>query len=381
MGKAEILEAVEDGKKLSVFKDIQPITLLQSDNLENTLATIRTEVTAEIHDVQTEDGRKNISSLGKKIAKSRGFVENEALNHARVLKSEAKEFDAKRKIFKDFMDGLKDETMQPLIEYEATQKKIEHDLLERVNALRAMPFGSLIDGLDTLEGATEFRANLVLIVIDDSFAHYKECADTAKAESLLIVNGLIAQYEAEITKEAEEQKERDRIIAQERAEYEAKVAKDAQEKAEKVAQEMIEAEKKRAEAMVLDRENTAKQQAIALENTRIEAEQRHAKELEDQRLADEKRVQEAEARGRAGVEAREAEIKAQADLKAKEQAAADKKAANKKHQAKINNAIVEAIVAKSFDYESGERALTRGQAVNVVTQIAKGEIPNLQINY
>lgn len=60
MGKAEIMVQAEHNTKLVVLKDVQPVALLESSDLDGTLEAIKKEVNAEIHDVNTEEGRKTL---------------------------------------------------------------------------------------------------------------------------------------------------------------------------------------------------------------------------------------------------------------------------------------------------------------------------------
>jgi len=181
-----------------------------------------------------------------------------------------------------------------------------------------------------------------------------------------------ARIEAEAKAKAEAER-----LEKEKAEREERIRKEAAEKAEREAKEKIEAEKQRA----LKAEADAKAAAEKAERNRIAAEERaklEAIRVEEARLAAEKQaeidkqnaikkaVEEAEQKQRAE---KEAEAREAARIKAEE----ERKASDKKHQARINNEVLVDLMAVCGLPELGAKA--------IIEAVAKGKIKNMRIQY
>lgn len=155
------------------------------------------------------------------------------------------------------------------------------------------------------------------------------------------------QEELKARQEAIEAKEREqhRIKEEaERVEREAKIAKEAKELAEKKAIEEAEILKEKSRVALEQAEEKAKQDAIDAENRRL-----------------------------ADIEAtKQAEIKRQQEQLRLEKEEAEKREANKRYKGKVHRAILNVLT------ESG---ISEDDAKTMIKLAAKGQLPQLTINY
>ena len=144
----------------------------------------------------------------------------------------------------------------------------------------------------------------------------------------------------------------------ERKDREAQIAAEATANAERAAAESIERERK------------AKEQAEQLARDTAERAKKQAQEAAERA---EREKAEAVARAKADAKRKaEAAEKSRLDAIEQERIATEKREANKKHCAKINNAAANALLACG---------ITTEQAKAVVSAIAKGQIPAVYISY
>jgi hypothetical protein len=196
-------------------------------------------------------------------------------------------------------------------------------------------------------------------VIDESFGEFANEASIEKEKSLEYIE---AKYTS--TKKAEEdaaelkrlQKAEEDRLAKEEAD---RLKKEQAERDEKIRKEAAAKAAKEAE----EREANLKREKEEAEQRQKDAEERAAREKKE---AEERLEREKEAAAQAERDRIAAEKKAEKD-------AAAKREANKKHQTKINNAVVSGLVQVAGIKES--------EAKEIVTAIAKGEVPHVSIKY
>lgn len=171
-------------------------------------------------------------------------------------------------------------------------------------------------------------------------------------------------------------------------------AKEAEERLQNAAREKEEAEQRHDDELKESQERSERER-ITAEAWRIEQEERIAKRhAEDMAEAEELRKQEAkdaeereksirqlaaEKAERDRVAAVEAERQRAAEVLRKEQEATAAREANRKHAAKINGEVRDAIIKAVSDASIVE--LTEIQVTAIVVAIAKGLIPHTKINY
>lgn len=323
-----------------VVIDIKPEsypTLYVTNGLDSYLDQIRQEV-SEVPDLSTTKGRERIKSLAASVSRSKTAIEKPGRDYLKKLKEAVKPAEAEIKRFVDACDALRDETRRPLTEWEAEQDRLNQEAEAKKKA-------------EQLAAEIEVAHEMALLMNDafdrDAKAKADEVERLQKAHE-----EFIAQQSAEKAKreteekakrdiEAAEQRERDAKLAQERAEQ---AAKDAAAKAERDAKELAE------------RVEREKEEAIAAEKLKAQQEaervQREAKQKEDARLAEEKRIA--------------------------DEAAA--RAANIEHQKTINNQVIDILTKAGISPECAKEcviAIARNQNHAVVLGIT----PPVQINY
>ncbi|EKN4766116.1 hypothetical protein FG469_004414 [Yersinia enterocolitica] len=334
-----------------VVIDIKPEsypTLYVTNGLDSYLDQIRQEV-SEVPDLSTTKGRERIKSLAASVSRSKTAIEKPGRDYLKKLKEAVKPAEAEIKRFVDACDALRDETRRPLTEWEAEQERLAAEAAYAAMWQEAHEMDARI----TAERAAKKESDheMALLMNDafdrDAKAKADEIERLRKAHEEFIVQQAAEKAKREVEEkakrdiEAAEQRERVAKLAQERAEQ---AIKDNAAKAERDAKELAE------------RVEREKQEVIAAEKLKAQQEaervQREAKQKEDARLAEEKRV---------------------ADEAAK-------KAADKAHQAEVNNAAIAVLTSAGIDAECA-KACVIAIIKNQVAQSFLNQQPPIQINY
>lgn len=338
-----------------VVIDIKPEsypTLYVTNGLDKYLNQIRQAVN-EVPDVTTAKGRARIASLAASASRSKTAIEKPGREYLRHLKEQPKIIEAELRRFVIECDEIRDETRRPLTEWEAEQERLKQEA-ERIAAEEA--YSAMwqeahdIDAVITIRIAEKAAAKKesdheMAMLMNDAFdrdakAKADEVERLRKAHEEFIAQQAAEKAKREVEEkakrdiEAAEQRERDAKLAQERAEQ---TAKDDAAKAERDAKELAE------------RVEREKQEAIAAEKLKAQQEaervQREAKQKEDARLAEEKRVA--------------------------DEAAA--RAANEAHRKTVGTAVVNGLIEHA--------GLTREQAIATLCAIKDSKIPHTNIHY
>ncbi|EOI6868471.1 hypothetical protein ACMVR0_004624, partial [Yersinia enterocolitica] len=313
--------------------DIKPEsypTLYVTNGLDKYLNQIRQAVN-EVPDVTTAKGRARIASLAASASRSKTAIEKPGREYLCHLKEQPKIIEAELRRFVIECDEIRDETRRPLTEWEAEQERLKQEVEAKKKA-------------EELAAEIEVAHEMALLMNDafdrDAKAKADEVERLRKAHEEFIAQQAAEKAKREVEEkakrdiEAAEQRERDAKLAQERAEQ---TAKDAAAKAERDAKELAE------------RVEREKQEAIAAEKLKAQQEaervQREAKQKEDARLAEEKRVA--------------------------DEAAA--RAANEAHRKTVGTAVVNGLIEHA--------GLTREQAIATLCAIKDSKIPHTNIHY
>ncbi|HFE1799129.1 TPA: hypothetical protein ACJHGQ_002271 [Yersinia enterocolitica] len=316
-----------------VVIDIKPEsypTLYVTNGLDKYLNQIRQAVN-EVPDVTTAKGRARIASLAASASRSKTAIEKPGREYLRHLKEQPKIIEAELRRFVIECDEIRDETRRPLTEWEAEQERLKQEAEAKKK-------------VEELAAEIEVAHEMALLMNDafdrDAKAKADEVERLRKAHEEFIAQQAAEKAKREVEEkakrdiEAAEQRERDAKLAQERAEQ---TAKDAAAKAERDAKELAE------------RVEREKQEAIAAEKLKAQQEaervQREAKQKEDARLAEEKRVA--------------------------DEAAA--RAANEAHRKTVGTAVVNGLIEHA--------GLTREQAIATLCAIKDSKIPHTNIHY
>jgi colicin import membrane protein len=306
---------------LVVIEQKNVMTVFTHDRaIDPILEKIAKEARSFVGDVSTSQGRKDIASMAYKVAQTKTYLDGLGKALVDEMKELPKKVDASRKSARDFLDALKEEVRKPLDDWEAQQERVE---TEKKAAAEA----------EALAKQVEADHELALLM-NAEFDRQLEEKRKAEAEAKIAHERRIAE---EVAAKAKADAEEKALAEKQAAEKALLDAKFAQERAER---EKVEAEKAAAQAKA-EAEIRAKMAAEQAEKDKLQA-------IENER----KRI----------------EAVAEAERKAEEAREADKT-----HKKKINNAVLEAIVA-----ESGINA-EQGKAI--IIAIASGKVPHLKISY
>lgn len=353
------VELLEKTRKINLQK------LFTEEGMNEIISAIKTEVKDFKADIATKEGRAEIISMAFKIAKCKAPIEN--------LASELKE-DSRKLIdgvnaqwnrYKKEMDALRDEIRKPVDEIEAEEKRILEERQENLKKIEDYKIIFPISSLEIDEKIKIYHQWLENIknILNLNFGDFAFKAENSAKEAVEIIENRILdlrnqkQQQAELAQLKKEKEER------EKKDREDKIARDAVEKARIEA----EAREKRIEQDKIDAENRAKEaerlrieQAKIAENNRILAEKK-AKEDAEKAVAD-------------AIENERNRVEAE---KRKEAEALEKREANKKHRAKINNEALEKISKIISEFEGSPVDASKA----IIEAIARGEVPHIQINY
>ena len=337
--------------------------------LEAFYRQVEAEVTAEVPDVETPEGRANIKALAAKVASSKTAIDKPIRDHLRAIKAIPKILEANARESIERFDNLKAGILAPLEAAQSPQDVI-------LAMLAGIPTRCASE-FTTSDSVRPAIAEVEVVNLDDFWPELRKKAKTAHEAALTMLRDTLERLEREEATAAElarlqaeaavrEQQERDRLIAEEaarkaREEEEARARRDREDAERRAAEsrqreEQAKLEAKLAEQRTIEAEQQRIRDAEIAEQRRIVAEQAA---LERQRLAEQQAAQ-AE-RDRIAEEERQAEIarKAREDDKA--------------HRAATNRAALNALMAETgIDIELGKA---------VLTAIGKGLVPNVRIHY
>lgn len=382
--------------ELVVVSALVPAEVFAPGGVEKIIQDVTDKVRAIETDISTPAGRKAISSLAYKVARSKTALDEMGKTLVASLKAQTNAIDAERRIIRERLDALQDEVRKPLTDWEDAEKARVAAHEAALADIENLPmFMEVEPTLDEIEERIVFLSGL------HEGHDWQEFAKRASAALAGALSALTAMRDATKTREAEraeagrlrreqaerEQRERDERIAREAAERaRAEAERLARDEAARVAA-VAEQERRRAEFAASEAARLAREATERAEREKVQAEARAA-QAEADRIASEERARQraeevaeavedervaaaaqAERDRQAAIQAERRRMEAAAEAAAR--AEADRQA-NKRHRAKINNAARDALVAAG---------LTAEQAVIAVTAIAKGDVPNVKISY
>lgn len=350
---------IEDTELEAVAGELLPaVTLTDAlfvpNGLDKILAHIKAEVSKHTPDISTERGRKEISSLARKVASSKTRIDEFGKDHVAEIKVKAVAIDAERKRSRDFLDKLRDDTRRPLTDWEDAEKNriaSHEEALTSLDSLGNVPFGSSLEEIANRLASTD---NYALLQWDEFSARFSALYQS--------VNGRLKKLWSETKKAEEDRVEFLRLQEEEakrvQAEREERMKLEAADKAKAEAEAKAERDAQAAKAEAdrkqhLAAEEHKRQQEIADQRTR-KAEQDAAKAVHDAEQAVENERQRAAAEKKAEVEA------------------LAKREANLKHVNQVNALIVRALV---------DKGISESWAEKMVSLLSKNEIPNVRISY
>lgn len=326
---------------LATINEVKAVEVFSSDNAEKLIEGIEKEVRSFVPDLSNVKGRKEIASLSAKVSKSKVVLDNLGKTLVADWKASAKLVDNDRRMVRDRLDSLRDEVRKPLTDWEAKEKaSIEAERLAK----------------------ELLQAHEQALSEDNLFNRQREI-ERKETEQIKLEADRVAKLEAERIEK--ERIERENRLEQDRIEREERIKLEAAENAKREEKEKTAKEKADAEQKIIDA-----RAAIELEKLKAKeaAEQAERDKIQAVKDAELKAKQEAD---RVEHDRLTEEAKALADI-ARIKAIEEKKATNKRHQAAINNKILEQFKAIGVSEDQGKQ---------LITAIAKKEIDYVSIQY
>jgi hypothetical protein len=326
------------------------------------------EARAEVPDVNTVEGRKNIKDNAKKVAASNAALDTPIRDYLRVLKTQPKLLEKNARESKARFDELKADILKPLTDAQAGQDEI-------INWLTSVPFDcsspnvtAVILGniINTINGYSD---EFVWPELKKKFKVAHESALTTATVTLERVEQA-EQREAELEElrlkqAASEQAEKSRVIAEAAAKEATRLA-EAKAQSDREDVDRRAAESRQREENAKFAEQKAKQDAEQAKQDQAKAAEQHKIDLENNRVALLK-LQE-----KAVEKARLEEVKRQADEEAEAAQAAKDREADKDNKIKINRAALVDLIAAGIN---------EADAKTVIRAIGRREVRNISIQY
>jgi hypothetical protein len=243
--------------ELEQIEKMSPLKLFKPKFMPTLLKAIEMEVTANVPNVETPDGRKAITSLAYKIARSKTTIDDLGKGFVAEQKSAIAAVDEVRRLARDFLDNLKAQVRKPLTEWEDTEQARIEKMTEKVEAIKILGYhlgdlGALLPSV-TLEDCLKKLQALKITKIYQEFQDEAINAKNAAVVNLLewIPKAKEAEREAaDNRRRAEEEAENNRVEEEQRIAREAVEAADLestrelQELQDKAAQETADQEKR-----------------------------------------------------------------------------------------------------------------------------------------
>jgi hypothetical protein len=379
-----------------------PAEFFRAGGSEDILTKLETEVRARAAklDISTDFGRKEIASLAYKVARSKTALDKSGKDLTEDIRKQKAAIDAERSKVTERLDALKDEVRKPLTDWENAEK----DRLAKHEA-------ALVEMIRWAEETEQYPGTLTPAIIrqriqrveehERAWEEFEVRAEGTKVQVLRRMRGCLAlaeKAEAEALEAERQRKEADEKAIREReeaaaarakaeAERKAQEALEAAQRAAQAEQQRLENERHEAEARAKQAEARRVAEAEAAAERERQAERQRLEDLRQAELRRERDAADAKRREEAAAEearrAQERAVQAEKDRQAAiaraketqewiEREAEEKRTANKKHRAKIENEILDALE---------EVGVPPAMMLQLLLAIKEGRIPHVSIQY
>ena len=322
---------------------------------------VEREVSAEVPDVTTKEGRARIKSLAAKVSSSKTATDTPIRDYLRQIKALPKIIEANARENIERYDALKAKILEPLNEASREQEDqlawLGH-VIDRCNmpTITTKELDVLVEDIQAMdisgcwpEYAKKLNAAHSTALLTAMTTRDKKVQDEAREAEL-------ARLREEAAKR--EQEDRDRAIAEQAA---AKARADEEARARRDRED---ADRRAAESR--QREEQARMEAEAAKKRMAELEAKRKQEAEESQRQAEEMAQ------RAAQAARQAELDRQAKEKAEAERIAAAREADKANRVTKNRESLADLLANGLDEETAKM---------VITLIAQRKIRNLSIQY
>lgn len=370
--------------------------------MDDKFADLRAKVESFVGDVSTKAGRAEMRSFAANISKERAQMDRDKKALTKDVRDKLTKINHEGHYIDDLLKGFRETVRKKLTDFENAKKEREDSYERTLVLMQEYKFEHVIM---TSTDAERFIIDLKALYASHDWQEFKDRADhifnmshtflVTKSADLLKAEKQAIELETLRKEKAErDQKEREDRIAKEAAEAataeaeriaeekKAKVERQAEEKRQADEKTRVAAEKK-AEDARLETERKAKKEKDDLAKQLADAEQKiadekqEAKEKEQRaelaRIAD--KVDKQDALDKAEKDKQDA-IQAERDRaekqKADEEKAAKLREEDESHKRSINKGMLKALMDCRIDEQT---------AMQVITVIAQGKIPNITISY
>ena len=331
--------------------------VVEFNQFEHDLAEYKARYQNVVYDLTVPEDDKRARSDRLAIGKTIAQLDRVHKAVKEPLKAKVDLLDGERKRIKDGLLEIQESIKSQIEAHEAAIKAIADALLEKAMALLFLL--KFDDQQPTIAVVRERIAALKATVIDDSFGDQQALAALNKEKSLQVLEPMLLGLEAQEKAAAEAEEARIAAEAKAREEREARIAAEAAEKAKQEAAEAVaKAEREAAAAAEREKQAAAKAEQDA-KDAAARAEREKAEAVAKAEADAKRKADEAESARLAAIE--------------NERLETEKREANKKHCATINNAAADALMA--------ECGIDKATAQAVIVAIAKGTVPAVTIRY
>lgn len=336
-----------------------------ANGLDPWLNQIRAEVDKFLQvlpDLATDKGRKSFASMAYKIAKSKNALEEAGKKLSAEQKEVPKRIDAERKRVWDKLELWQKEVRKPLDDWQEAEDK-------RIDAIKA-DIEKISDHAMHTDGVTaeelECRIKRVeAVAIADKWAEFQVDAALTKEKTLTALSTALTNRKVYEADQAELAQRRADDEARAQREHDERIRQEASERATREAEERAQADREAEARRIREDQEAAEKRENDLKLQAADAERR-AEQAKREKLEAEHRAERAAEEGRKAEEDRQ---KAAADEIIRQQALRE---ADNVHKGKVMRAAKEAFIGMNISEELAKA---------IVLKIARGEVPNITINF
>jgi|GEM_PF-6640767 len=274
-------------KDLVIVENVNPLEVFTQEAIVPLLNKITKEVNSFALDVNTSNGRKDITSLAYKVSQSKTYLDGLGKELVSEWKAKAENVDSIRRKVRYHMDDLRDSIKAPLDVWEAVEERRVVGLKKRLEEFSSLNTRAELNSKEI----SEKIANISNVEIDQSWEEFQQQAMELKEvmiNDLSLRLDLSIQFEAqqeEIKKlqaeklEIEEKQRAMEFAAQENVKREEEAKRKSEHERLELIRKNEEAERRAADAE--RRAKEAEESAKRSEQAAKERAQREAKEREE----------------------------------------------------------------------------------------------------
>jgi len=336
------------------------------DEFRSQLTALQVGNEKAVFDYRDPKGNKEARSHVYKLRQTKAAIEKVRKQEKEVYLLKGRQVDSEAKEISAVVEQMIEVHETPLKEIEReeelrieTHKNAICAIIDIGNGMiggQAQPFGLLFE-------------ELKLIVIDEKFQEFEAEAHRAKNEATEKLSAAFAEHQKREAEQAELARLRQEAAEREQKEREDRIAREAAEQARIAAEKAAEAERRRLQD---EADRQTREAQFAVERAQREKAESEAAALRQKQEAEQAAKEALERAEREKQAAIEAERKRIADEQAALIAEAEQREKNKAHAKKINNEILEDIIAAGCTEECGKK---------IIAAIARGQVRHTKINY